>query len=127
MKERGGEGRGGEGKISKEREGEGSGGDERGGRKRRKEGERNEKERGGREGDGRQVQSHQRWKSCSWCRSYSTKIELGKQLSSYACVTVHAERDHKSAILILRYGCGRQNRRILCLSIFFAQGMRKAL
>ena len=42
-------------------------------------------------------------------------------------VTVHAERDHKSAILILRYGGVRQKRRILCFSIFFAQGMRKAL
>ena len=42
-------------------------------------------------------------------------------------VTVHAERDHKSAILILRYSGGRQNRQILCFFIFFAQGMRKAL
>ena len=42
-------------------------------------------------------------------------------------VTVHAERDHKSAILILRYGGGRQNGRILCFLIFFAHGMRKAL
>ena len=42
-------------------------------------------------------------------------------------VTVHAERDHKSAIVILRYGGVRQKRRILSFSIFFAQGMRKAL
>ena len=42
-------------------------------------------------------------------------------------VTVHAERDHKSAILILKYGGVRQKRRILSFSIFFAQGMRKAL
>ena len=42
-------------------------------------------------------------------------------------VTVHAETNHKSAILILRYGGGRQNQRIFCFFIFFAQGMRKAL
>ena len=33
-------------------------------------------------------------------------------------VTVHAERDHKSAILILRYGGVRQKRRILSFSFF---------
>ena len=34
---------------------------------------------------------------------------------------------YKSAILILRYGGVRQKQRILSFSIFFAQGMRKAL
>ena len=33
-------------------------------------------------------------------------------------VTVHVERDHKSAILILRYGGVRQTQRILSFSIF---------
>ena len=50
---------------------------------------------------------------------------LGPTVLTY--VTVHAERDHKSAIVILRYGGVRQKRRILSFSIFFAQGMRKAL
>ena len=48
-------------------------------------------------------------------------------MAVFIYVTVHAERDHKSAILILRYGGVRQKWRILCFSIFFAQGMRKAL
>ena len=42
-------------------------------------------------------------------------------------VTVHVERDDKSAIIILKYGGVWQNQRILCFSIFFTQGMQKAL
>ena len=54
---------------------------------------------------------------------FENKINLHKW-KIYIYVTVHAERDHKSAIVILRYGGVRQKRRILSFSIFFAQGMR---
>ena len=62
-----------------------------------------------------------------WCVCVGGGVCVCMLLFECQYVTVHVERDHKSAILILRYGGIRQKRRILCFSIFFAQGMLKAL